>query len=364
MIYKTIYKRTSSGKTQTWFAEVDGDRYRTTAGFLDGKKTTTEWTVALPKNEGKANATTGETQAIAEVEAEYAKKLKKDYHETLDAIDEVRHFKPMLATKWADRKDKIKDTKVCIQPKLDGFRCIVKADGMWTRTGEPIYGAPHIFEALRPFFDAEPELILDGELYNHDLKDDFNTLSSIIRKQTPTQEELETSKKLMQYWVYDLASSNGTFDTRTRLLGARITFELPIKYVPTWSINVDEVDEYCAGFIDEGYEGGMVRLKDSLYENKRSTGLIKWKEFEDDEFLIDDIQEGVGNKSGMAARVILALSDGRKFGTGVLGNEDYCKELLARKDEWIGKLGTVKHQGYTPDGIPRFGKFKTVRFDV
>jgi DNA ligase-1 len=364
MIYKTIYKRTSSGKTQTWFAEVDGDRYRTTAGYLDGKKTTTEWTVALPKNEGKANETTGDTQAIAEVEAEYEKKLKKDYHETLDAIDEVRHFKPMLATKWADRKDKIKDTKVCIQPKLDGFRCIVKADGMWTRTGEPIYGAPHIFESLKPFFDEDPTMVLDGELYNHDLKDDFNTLSSIIRKQNPTPEELETSKKIMQYWVYDLPSSKYGFARRYSSLQRFSIFNDSIKKVFTEYIDIKQVDIISQDYIDLGYEGSMVRLKDSLYENKRSTGLIKWKEFEDDEFLIDDIQEGVGNKSGMAARVVLTLSDGRKFGTGVLGNEDYCKELLARKGEWIGKLGTVKHQGYTPDGIPRFGKFKTVRFDV
>lgn len=29
--FPTLYKRTSAGKVQIWFAEVDGDRYRTTS---------------------------------------------------------------------------------------------------------------------------------------------------------------------------------------------------------------------------------------------------------------------------------------------------------------------------------------------
>ena len=164
MLLETIYKKTKGGKTQEWTAEVDGCKYRTIAGQSDGKKVTSEWTVCYPKNEGKANATTAEEQALKEAQALRKKKLERDYHEEVGNIEEKRHFEPMLAEKWEDRKDEIK-FPIYSQPKLDGIRCIVKNDGMWTRAGKPIISAPHIFNALEPLFAANPGLIFDGELY-------------------------------------------------------------------------------------------------------------------------------------------------------------------------------------------------------
>jgi DNA ligase 1 len=373
--FPTLYKRTSAGKVQIWFAEVDGDRYRTTSGQQDGKKTTTEWTIAKPKNEGRANATSAAEQAVAEVNAEYLKKLARDYHETLDTVDEAMRFKPMLASKWADRKDKVSG-QVFMQPKLDGMRCIAKADGLWSREGKPIYGAPHIFELLKPIFDKYPDTIIDGELYNHNLKDDFNQIVSAAKKQKPSEEDLAVSREKLQYWVYDLPSRNDalteralrdeTFGERIRVLNNMIKnrhelFLSPhIVITPTIITFAEDVDEHAAEYIEAGFEGAMVRTE-GKYENKRSNTLIKWKEFQDEEFTIVDIQEGDGNRSGMAARVVVSLPDGRHFSAGLIGNVSYCKQLLAERNEHIGKLGTVVFQNYTPDGVPRFPKFKGVR---
>jgi DNA ligase-1 len=362
-VFPTLYKRTSAGKVQIWFAEVDGDSYRTTSGQQDGKKTTTEWTVAKPKNEGRANATTAEQQATLEVEAEYEKKLARDYHMSLDRIDEAMRFKPMLASKWADRKDKVSG-RVFMQPKLDGMRCIAKADGLWSREGKPIHGAPHIFELLKPIFDKYPDTIIDGELYNHDLKDDFNQIVSAAKKQKPSEEDLAVSREKLQYWVYDLPSHSADFGQRTRVLQNMIDIDLDVKnsivITPTLDTFAEDVDKIAAEYIEAGYEGAMVRTE-GKYENKRSNTLIKWKEFQDEEFTIVDIQEGDGNRAGMAARVVLALGEDRTFSAGLIGNVAYCKQLLADKDEHIGKKGTVVFQNYTPDRIPRFPKFKTVR---
>ena len=362
-VFPTLYKRTSAGKVQIWFAEVDGERYRTTSGQQDGKKTTTEWTVAKPKNEGRANATTAAQQAVAEVEAEYEKKLARDYHMSLDRIDEAMRFKPMLASKWADRKEHVAG-QVHMQPKLDGMRCIAKADGLWSREGKPIYGAPHIFEQLQPLFDRYPDLIIDGELYNHDLKDDFNQIVSAAKKQKPTEEDLAVSREKLQYWVYDLPSQKAEFSQRTRVLQNMIYIGLDgdhsIIITPTLDTFAEDIDKIAAEYIEAGYEGAMVRLPGG-YENKRSNTLIKWKEMQDEEFTIVDIQEGDGNRAGMAARVVLALGEDRTFSAGLIGNVAYCKQLLADKDAHIGKKGTVVFQNYTPDGVPRFPKFKTVR---
>lgn len=363
--FPTLYKRTSTGKVQIWFAEVDGDRYRTTSGQQDGKKTTTKWTVAKPKNEGRANATTAAQQAVAEVNAEYQKKLARDYHETLTTVDEAMRFKPMLASKWSDRKDKVIG-QVYMQPKLDGMRCIAKADGLWSREGKPIYGAPHIFNQLKPLFKRYPNLIIDGELYNHDLKDDFNQIVSAAKKQKPTEEDLAVSREKLQYWVYDLPSA-GHLDFGARYSLALMTVselqhegEHNIVVTPTLETFAQDVDRIAAEFIDAGYEGAMVRTPGE-YENKRSNTLIKWKEFLDEEFTIIDIQEGDGNRAGMAARVVLDLQGDRTFSAGLIGNVDYCQQLLADKDKHIGKKGTVVFQNYTPDGVPRFPKFKSVR---
>ena len=64
------------------------------------------------------------------------------------------------------------------QPKLDGIRCIANQSGLWTRAGKEITSCPHIWESVKPFLDANPGVTLDGELYNHELKEDFNKISS------------------------------------------------------------------------------------------------------------------------------------------------------------------------------------------
>lgn len=360
--YPTLYKRTSSGKVQIWFMEVDGDRYRSTSGQQDGKKTTTEWTIAKAKNVGRANETTPEQQAVAEVEAEYEKKLARDYHKTPDAVDTAMRFKPMLATKWKDRKDKVPEF-VHMQPKLDGIRCIATKDGLWTREGKPIHGAPHIHEKLKPYFEYQPHMILDGELYNHDLKDDFNAIVSCVKKQKPSAEDLAKSYDTIQYWIYDAPYLNDRgFALRYEHLTNFIEADNHFVVVETVEgVHVDNVDSIAAGYIEQGFEGAMVRISDSRYENKRSNNLIKWKEFQDEEFTIVDIQEGDGNRAGMAARVVLDLGGDRTFSAGLIGNVEYCRQLLADKHKHIGKKGTVVFQNYTPDGVPRFPKFKTVR---
>ena len=70
----TLYKRTTTGATQSWEIEVDSNKFRTISGQLDGKKITNNWTVCDGKNIGKANATTGEEQALKEAEAKHQKK--------------------------------------------------------------------------------------------------------------------------------------------------------------------------------------------------------------------------------------------------------------------------------------------------
>jgi len=352
MEFSLLYKRSVTGKVSTWKAEIKDNCFRTISGFLDGEKVTSEWTCCEAKNVGKKNATTPEQQAIAEVSAMYNKRLDLGYWTDIKNIDTPVYFKPMLAHDYNDYKDKI-TFPIYSQPKLDGVRCIVRSDGMWSRNGKPIISAPHVFEALKPLFEQNPDLILDGELYANKSVADFNTIISCVRKTKPTAEDLETSKKI-QYWIYDVPSVDGVFDKRIDSLYEMNLPECCVKVLTIICINEEVVNHYYSKYIEQGYEGQILRTN-SLYENKRSKSLLKHKSFVDDEFKIIGVTEGIGNLSNKLGTLQFEI-DGKPFSAAVNGTHDYLSELWINRNELIGKTATVKYFELTEDGIPRFPK--------
>jgi DNA ligase-1 len=359
MIYPTLYKRSTTGKVSTWYVETDKNCFRTVSGFLDGEKVTSAWTCCEGKNVSKKNATTAEQQADAEAKAMFDKRKALSYWENIVDIDTPVYFKPMLAHDYNDYKDKI-IFPIYSQPKLDGIRCIIRFDGMWSRNGKQIISAPHIFEALKSLFEANPDLILDGELYADKNVADFNTIISCVRKTKPTAADLETST-MIQYWVYDIPSNDGTAIERLKELE---NIELPeccVK-VPTISLHDDEMimNQYRI-YIEQGYEGQMLRASgNSKYENKRSKALLKHKTFIDAEFEILGVEEGLGNLSGKVGRLNFEIN-GKPFNAAVNGDWEYIEQLWRSREGLIGKTATVKYFELTEDGIPRFPKVIAIR---
>jgi DNA ligase-1 len=365
-VFPTLYKLDSKGKVRVWHMEIEGDKYRSVSGLQDGKLVTSEWFYASAKNIGKSNGTTPEEQAIAEVEATYRKNIEREYRENIDEIGKLTYFKPMLAASWDDCYSSIDFSKgVFVQPKLDGIRCVFTKDGPKSRNGKDIVAIPHLIELLKPLFDENPNLVLDGELYNHEFKDDFNTIVSMVRKTKPTPSDLEECSKYIQYHVYDLPSETSLFNERIRKLGDLVTLlgsDL-VQLVPTEvSFNVEEVDQYYGQYLQDGYEGGIIRLN-AKYEQKRTKSLLKRKDFEDAEFEIIRIEEGQGNWAGMAKRIVFRNDDGREVGAGLKGTQEYAKQLLAEAAEYIGKQVTVQFFTRTPDGVPRFPVAKALHKD-
>jgi DNA ligase-1 len=357
MKLETIYKSTKGGKVQEWTIEVLGNKYRTISGQTDGKKVTNEWTIVYGKNEGKANATTDKEQAMKEAVAKRTKKLESGYFENIKHINKQQYFEPMLASKWEDSKDKI-TYPIFSQPKLDGIRCIVTKDGMFSRNGKEIISAPHIRESLNDLFEQYPDLIFDGELYADKFANDFNKIVSLVKKTKPSADDLKESKNNIQYHIYDLPSEDTNFMARSQSL-----YELFMEwsYFNAHCVLVDtdvcrsekEVTEYYEKYVDEGYEGQMLRL-DAFYENKRSKNLLKHKSFIDEEYTIVDICEGEGNRAGTAGYFVFQTADGKPFKSNVKGTWEETAEMLKNKKKLIGKEATVKYFNLTPDGIPRF----------
>lgn len=354
-----LYKRAVNGKILEWEIEVENNCFRTISGYTDGIKTTSEWTCCEGKNIGKKNSTTANEQALSEATAIHRKRIETGSFEDISKIDTPVYFKPMLAHDFNDYKDKI-TFPIFSQPKLDGIRCIVRADGMWSRNGKPIISAPHIFEALKPLFETNPDLILDGELYAEKDVADFNTIISCVRKTKPTAADLETSKKI-QYWVYDIPSVDDVFNIRYTEI---MKLQLPkccvkVKTTKLYNTSPDSIIEKYKEYIEQGYEGQILRTN-SLYENKRSKSLLKHKQFLDGEFTILGVEEGKGNLSGKVGRLNFEIN-GKAFDAAVNGDWEYIERLWKSKDGLIGKTATVKYFELTEDGIPRFPKVIAIR---
>lgn len=356
--FPMLYKKTSTGKIQTWEVWVDGATMCSESGQLDGKKIFSSDTIKEGKNLGRTNATTVQEQAIAEAGARWTAKKKKGYVEKIndaheDKVDEIIEggVNPMLAQSYAKHGDKI-PFPCATQPKLDGIRSPAVTGALWTRTRKAILSVPHIVREL--FALKLNKDSLDGELYNHLFKNDFEKITHIVNQ----KKEPDPNHELVQYHVYDIPV-NLPFSKRIELLNdlkKRLPKNSPIKVVETIIVN-DEVELIAAyeKFKAEGYEGAMVRDLNTVYENKRSYSLQKMKEFEDAEFEIVDVEEGRGKLQGHVGAFVCMTADETRFKVKMAGDTAKLREYWIHQKQYMGEFLTVKFQGLTgKNGVPRF----------
>ena len=229
-------------------------------------------------------------------------------------------IKPMLAYK-VGKKEVDWSAKTFIQPKLDGVRCIFTKNGAYSRTGKPFKNIAHIEYDLVDFFKKYPYKVLDGELYNHRLKNDFEKIISLVRKQKPTEDDRRDAQHLVQFHVYDVMNFTvlnklTTDDYETRYNQLRLN--LPICRTMTLIKNTS-VDSYAEAkmlhdiHLAQGYEGSILRLN-KPYEQKRSYNLQKFKDFSDTEATIIGYEAGKGKFTGLIGKFFMQDDDGNKFG--------------------------------------------------
>jgi len=360
-----LYKRDNTGSTRVWYAEIDGGRYRTCSGTVDGNETKSKWTQCISRNDGRSNATNPEEQCRKEVDSLYTKKLKRGYTKTLEEIDQEKEklISPMLAHKWGDHCLKI-EWPVSSQPKLDGIRCIIRSDGAFSRKGEPINTVPHITDLMVPIA-KRLGVVFDGELYNHDFRDNFNKIQSLVTKKSVTPEQARDVRRYVQYHVYDIIDETKRFRDRFETLFDIIDEDISsinesVVLVHTIHCgNSDLLDKTYAEYLEQGFEGQMIRAN-SKYERKRSKSLLKRKEFEDAEFEIIGMVEGKGNRAEMVGAIVFETSTGKQFQAALMGTDAYRRAVWQDRESYLGIDATVKYQNLTPDGVPRFPVVKII----
>ena len=373
--YPILYKKDKSGKLRTWsilaiFKNTDNTYWiNLEYGQKDGKITYNEKEVREGKNIGKKNETSIEQQTILICDKTFKdKKEKEEYTENIDDDKTDKSFAPMLADKWepnSKTKRKVDITFPCfIQPKLDGIRCLTYLkDGKIVNQSRQLKyfnNLTHINSELENILKKNPDLVLDGELYNHDIV--FNQIAGIVKKEKLKDEDFEKLKQI-QYHIYDcfFENKNLIFNERNKFLQS---LKDNMKYVKIVSTDTckskDDVVTFHSKFLLDKYEGAILRNSDSSYEFRRSKHLQKFKTFSDDEFEIIDFKEGTGHDLGTVIWKC-KTKDGKEFDVRPIGSVQERSELFKNGKQFIGKMLTVTYQELSEFGVPRFPVGKTIR---
>ena len=273
--------------------------------------------------------------------------------------------KPMLAYPVSDKPIDYNNT-VFMQPKLDGVRCLIQYDNSvvtaYSRTGKEWKNIDHILQSLKPFFQANPDVILDGELYNHALRDDFEKIISCVRKTKPTAIDRSESRKLVQFHCYDIVNETLTFEERYKFVFDNLRDAYGVRTVQTTKgiCSNDQAKAIHQMNLDAGYEGSILRLND-VYQCKRSHSLRKFKDFHDAEATLTSWVEGKGKRVGTIGKFMAIDADGNEFGMPVMDNFKKLQTMFDEMKTWVGKEATFTYFERTKANSYRHPLFKAIR---
>jgi ATP-dependent DNA ligase len=276
------------------------------------------------------------SESRTNVKTGYEKALKRAQTMWNNEHTKCNQVLPMLANKWEDRKKYISQP-FYVQPKLDGVRLLVSKDGGISRTGKVVPGTEILGKGL------EEGQYVDGEAFDPNLN--FEELTSTF-KTDPLK------LKFHVFDFFDLKKLDMTFEERWAKVKSLKNSHY--EYVETTLVMLREhVPMVHKKHVEEGHEGTMIREASSVYEvGQRSNYLLKFKDFQTEEFPIVDVKEGTGREKGTAIWVCKVGE--QHFSARPEGTLEVRKKFLEEKDKYIGKRLTVRFQNLTALGVPRF----------
>jgi len=205
--------------------------------------------------------------------------------------------------------------------------------------------------------------VLDGELYNHALSNDFEKIISLVRKQTPTEDDMRDAQHLVQYHVYDTIAEGPVYEQRFNWLTTNLPIAASLTLIKNTLVeSYDEAKMLHNVHLAQGYEGSILRLNKS-YEQKRSYNLQKFKDFHDTEATIVDYVEGKGKRQGTLGKFIMLDDEGIRFGCppGKGYNYKDLANILVNINDYIGQRATFTYFERTKANSYRHPFFKTIR---
>lgn len=255
----------------------------------------------------------------------------------------------LLAQKW---KPDVDPTGCHMSEKLDGVRAYWNGEGLYSRNGNR-FAAPAWFTAMLP-----QDTALDGELYVGPGK--FNEAISIVRTAVPDDNRWRSIK----YMVFDVPDSPLPFEGRMGLLDGIVATACAgkrscpiVKVAQTVCRGPEHLGQFHARVTAQGIEGTMLRAPGSPYERRRSSTLLKVKDFHDAEARVVGTYAGEGKHRGrIGGYEAVDEQTGVRFRVGT-GLSDRQRENPLP----VGARITYRYQERTPSGAPRFPSFVAAR---
>ena len=265
---------------------------------------------------------------------------------------------------------------VIVSPKLDGIRAIVKDGVVYSRTGKPIPNK-HIQSLFGPYHGLDGELIVGNPTDKNVFQ---NTTSGVMTiESTPN----------VSYHVFDMWNNSLQYKQRLHILNSLVDA------VNLFSTKIDKVESlYCNSlkevelreqqYLQQGYEGLIIRNPNSYYKNGRSTvregGLLKLKRFKDGEAEVfgynplfhnnnpEELDElgytirstaknGMVELEALGSLEVLDMKTGLAFSIGSGFTANQRKELWKEKEKLLGKIVKYKYFDVSILNAPRFPIF-------
>lgn len=365
----TLYKTDTKNKIRVVNISTEGDELIQESGLIDGALIQHR-KVCSPKNVGRSNETTGEQQAILEMNSKIAEKLTEGYFKTLEECEATEVILPMLAKDYKKESHKINwKEKNFAQQKMDGMRCLAHIKSgtctLISRDGKVITTVNHLVDLFKTY---PTDIVLDGELYCHGAS--FQENMKLIKKYRPGETEN------VSFHIYDIVDTKKTYTDRRLIINEVLDFfnssgnKSTIVEVPAYPIeNESDLKAFHGQFMELGYEGSMVRTGKGMYKvNGRSSDLLKYKDFLDIALPILDIipcrqrpQWGEPVFEWKGAKGHRTGDD--RIGAGMKFSHAERIEMLANKEKYVGKTAELRFFEHSDTGVPRFPVMVGIRLD-
>ncbi len=351
-----LYNKSKTGKLQEWSIEVIDNTSTasiiTKSGYIDGKIKTTDRIIKDGGNIGRSNEQTPYQVACTKAIRQYIDRVKDNWVKDISDAGKITFVKPMLAAQYDAKKIKF---PCYVQRKMNGVRATVYRHldnpAVMSRENNEYTAVRHIQDAVEKYFGNYSP---DGEIFNKDMT--FQEIISNVKK----YHKGETEK--LQYWIYDLAIPNKTFQERCNILTEMsLTWDnsTPFVLVDTYiAHNHTEMKTLHDQFVVGGYEGAIIRDPDGMYGfNDRPNCLMKYKEFYDDEFEVIGFKtevwyDTVNEVHRNLVMYVCITKEGKEFDVRPVGSFQNRENDLLTANDKIGKMYTVRYQALSDDGIP------------
>ena len=271
---------------------------------------------------------------------------------------------------------RIKDMEsVYVEPKLDGIRCFAIVENgeakLFARSGKLISNFDStIGVALGELGDG----CYDGELMGEDfvalmrqayrkdnaeIDDAYLTLFDYLSlEEWKTGDVDHTTKE--RYTV--LKRKVGSLNLRELVTNPGEPLYLNVVERHEVPANLEDIMTLHHTFVQDGYEGAMVKTIDAPYRFGRSYDVMKVKEFHDVDLPIIGLEEGTGRHAGRLGAVKIDFNGVIvKVGSGF--SDEQREQVWNDQPGFMGRIIEVRYQEVTPDGSLRFPTFVCFRND-